>query len=187
MKRGHRPASSEDCRGMVELASLPPRGGGSGWGDLSPPDALVRTGSSLRRSPEHYCAIKRKPSGGSGHGYGDIISRHFASAVRCPSGRRWPTLLSCPRAWLSSWMEDNTGGASGNIRPEQLGSTRTDSGSCDSATTRFSATLRGSWRASSKHCRIERKDPPPQPSPTRGEGDELRLSGHGRPTSGLEF
>jgi hypothetical protein len=169
LKREFRPFCSGP-RGGLRPVSLPPCGGRMGWGESS---SHVRTGTRSWHPPlrEPCGATRPTPSSGSGRGSAS------ASSTVTGFGGKFPWVLTSSTSHVSrrAWSSRSTAGSmAGELRRMghgRCGSRRADFGSCAFGTTRCSATWMGCWRRSDELCRIEpRIDPPPHPSPARGEG-----------------
>jgi hypothetical protein len=155
--------------GAMDLPS-PLAGEGQGGGAPAFP---ARTGARVwpLRSLVRCVKISPTPSGGSGLGSAAGSLRDSASGDRLRSVlMSWISRVSQP-GWSLKLMVASTAGGPSRMLRVGLGSRLTDSTSCASGTTRCLATWRGCWRRFGRPCRIERQiDPPPRPSPARGEG-----------------
>jgi hypothetical protein len=157
------------CRCATDLR-FPLAGEGQGGGEPTF-HARMEARPWPLRSPVGCVRISPTPSSGSGLGCADGSSTDAASGDRLPWVLTSSTSRVSQRGWSSRLMEASTAGGPRKMLREALGSRPMDSTSCASGTTRCSATWRGCWRRSGGPCRIERRiDPPPRPSPARGEG-----------------
>jgi hypothetical protein len=151
---------------------LPSPLAGEGQGGGEPPShATTETRVWPLRSLVRFVKIAPTPSGGFGLGCANGSSRDTASGDKLPSDLTSSTSRVSQRGWSLRSMVASTAGGPSRMPRAHRGCKPMASKFCASGITRCSPVPTGCWRRSAKLCATERRiDPPPRPSPTRGEG-----------------